>query len=230
MRPDSGSEVIMADEWFYSSKGQRYGPVSSEQLKQSAQSGQLLPTDLVWSQGAAGWLPAATVPDLFPSAASGDIHQSGSVSPPISPSPHVNYESLTPATSARQMVTLPGIFLMVSAAVGMLGSSVCAVVAYLQSVGIMAGGKDPASSAIAAVYFVVTVLASALVLIGGFKMLRLRSYQFVMASTVVAMIPCIGPCFAVLGVPFGIWAMVVLLKPEVKQAFLQNENPKASPL
>jgi hypothetical protein len=32
------------------------------------------------------------------------------------------------------------------------------------------------------------------------------------------MIPCISPC-CLLGLPIGIWALVVLLKPEVKAAF-----------
>ncbi len=33
-----------------------------------------------------------------------------------------------------------------------------------------------------------------------------------------AMIPCVSPC-CLLGLPLGIWALIVLVKPEVKAAF-----------
>jgi hypothetical protein len=39
-----------------------------------------------------------------------------------------------------------------------------------------------------------------------------------MTASVIAMIPCISPC-CIVGLPIGIWAMVVLSKPEVKSAF-----------
>jgi hypothetical protein len=45
--------------------GQQTGPFSLEQLKAMAASGQLLPTDLVWKEGMAGWEPASTLPDVF---------------------------------------------------------------------------------------------------------------------------------------------------------------------
>jgi hypothetical protein len=39
-----------------------------------------------------------------------------------------------------------------------------------------------------------------------------------MAASIIAMIPCVSPC-CLLGLPIGIWALVVLMKPEVKSAF-----------
>lgn len=60
----------MASEWYYSAAGQpAQGPVSSAQLKNLAQKGQLLPQDLVWRDGASDWLPAARVKGLFTSPA-----------------------------------------------------------------------------------------------------------------------------------------------------------------
>ena len=62
----------MADEWFYTQQGQQQGPVSAGQLKQLAISGRLLPTDLVWKEGMANWVPASSTRGLFPqSPASG---------------------------------------------------------------------------------------------------------------------------------------------------------------
>lgn len=60
----------MAAQWHYSKGGERHGPVSSEQLKQLAASGQIQPTDLVWRDGMAEWQKASAVKGLFPSQTS----------------------------------------------------------------------------------------------------------------------------------------------------------------
>ena len=49
--------------------GQQTGPFSIDQLKAMAANGDLLPTDLVWKEGMAGWEPASTLPGVFESAA-----------------------------------------------------------------------------------------------------------------------------------------------------------------
>ena len=49
-------------------------------------------------------------------------------------------------------------------------------------------------------------------------MQKLQNYQFALTASIVAMVPCISPC-CVFGLPFGIWALVVLNKPEVKSQF-----------
>ena len=59
---------------------------------------------------------------------------------------------------------------------------------------------------------------SILVFIGALKMKRLESYSFSMASAILALIPCTSPC-CLLGIPFGIWALVVLSDGNVKMAF-----------
>jgi hypothetical protein len=51
-------------EWYYARDNQRLGPVSTEQLKQLASSGQLGQTDLVWKDGMGNWAAANTVPGL----------------------------------------------------------------------------------------------------------------------------------------------------------------------
>ena len=37
-------------------------------------------------------------------------------------------------------------------------------------------------------------------------------------ASILAMIPCLSPC-CLIGLPIGIWALVILMKPEVKAAF-----------
>jgi hypothetical protein len=56
----------MANEWFYTQNGQQApAPVSAAELKRLATVGQLLPTDMVWREGMANWVPASSIKDLF---------------------------------------------------------------------------------------------------------------------------------------------------------------------
>jgi hypothetical protein len=57
-----------------------------------------------------------------------------------------------------------------------------------------------------------------IIVIGAIKMLRLEAYGFALAVSVLAVIPCTSPCILP-GIPIGIWALVVLNRPEVKEAF-----------
>jgi len=55
-----------ADEWYYTSNGERLGPVSKEQLRELAVTGGLNPRlDLCWVQGMAEWSPAGEIDGLF---------------------------------------------------------------------------------------------------------------------------------------------------------------------
>jgi hypothetical protein len=64
----------------------------------------------------------------------------------------------------------------------------------------------------------ILVVAACFVLYGAIQMKRMRSYGIALAAAIVAAIPMLGPC-CIVGIPFGIWAIVVLSKPEVKRAF-----------
>ncbi len=55
------------------------------------------------------------------------------------------------------------------------------------------------------------------IILGAMKMKQVQSYGLAMTSCIMAMIPCVNCC--ILGLPFGIWGIVVLNKPEVKEAF-----------
>jgi hypothetical protein len=61
------------------------------------------------------------------------------------------------------------------------------------------------------------IVLSILIAIGASKMKRLESRGWAMASSIIAVIPCTGCC--VLSVPFGIWALIVINKPEVRDNF-----------
>jgi hypothetical protein len=56
-----------------------------------------------------------------------------------------------------------------------------------------------------------------LISVGATKMMSARSLGWSRTAAILAMIPCYG-CW-LLGIPFGIWAMVVLSNPQLKEAF-----------
>jgi hypothetical protein len=57
-----------------------------------------------------------------------------------------------------------------------------------------------------------------LIAVGGAKMAFMESYSMARIAAILACIPLISP-FVVWGIPFGIWALVVLRDPKVKAAF-----------
>lgn len=61
----------MAAQWYYSHGGKTYGPVTSQELRDLAAQGAILPDDTVWKEGVAEGVPAKTVKGLFPEAAAG---------------------------------------------------------------------------------------------------------------------------------------------------------------
>jgi hypothetical protein len=64
------------------------------------------------------------------------------------------------------------------------------------------------------------LVASALTIVGGARMVVAKSYALAMIGSVLAIIPCIsctGCCG--LGEGIGIWALIVLVMPDVKAVF-----------
>lgn len=52
---------------------------------------------------------------------------------------------------------------------------------------------------------------------GALKMKSLQSYGLAMTAAIIVMLPC--SCCCLIGLPVGIWALVVLLNADVKAAF-----------
>jgi hypothetical protein len=65
---------------------------------------------------------------------------------------------------------------------------------------------------------IIGLAVGVVILMGALKMKNLTSYGFAMTSAILAMVPCVSPCCLV-GLPIGIWAVVVLTDPAVKAAF-----------
>ena len=80
----------------------------------------------------------------------------------------------------------------------------------------------------AAIGLVATIL-STLMIVAALKMKRLRAYGLAITASILAIISPV----CLIGLPIGIWALIVLTRPEVRGAFQRkassSENPSASP-
>lgn len=60
------------------------------------------------------------------------------------------------------------------------------------------------------------------VYVGAREMQRQGSYRWAVAAAVLAILPCHWG--AIIGIPFGVWSLILLLKPEAKSQFQQQEG------
>jgi hypothetical protein len=133
--------------------------------------------------------------------------------------------SPAPAVDARTMLATPAILLIVT---GALGIPLALLGMVRRSAGIppeLLNNPDLAKFApllrgaqTGGIFTNILGLAiSAFIIYGAVKMKAVQSYGLAMAASIVAMIPCGGCCC--IGLPVGIWCLVLLNKPEIKAAF-----------
>lgn len=65
---------------------------------------------------------------------------------------------------------------------------------------------------------VIAIFCQIGVIFGAISMLKVKSYNLALTASVISVIPCLSAC-CVVGMPFGIWALVVLNDSKVKAAF-----------
>lgn len=51
-------------QWYYSKNGSQLGPIGAAEIEAKLRSGEIAPTDLVWKDGMADWVPASQVGEL----------------------------------------------------------------------------------------------------------------------------------------------------------------------
>jgi len=66
--------------------------------------------------------------------------------------------------------------------------------------------------------FLLGLVSAPVIIYGAVKMFNGSSYGWAKASSILAIIPFTSCCFLI-GAPIGIWALVVLSRPEVKMFF-----------
>jgi hypothetical protein len=73
-------------------------------------------------------------------------------------------------------------------------------------------------------YYAITLACSALIFLGGSKMKQMQGYGWAIAASILSILPCNSCCC--IGLPIGIWALMVLLNADVKLAFSRNVPTK----
>jgi len=107
----------------------------------------------------------------------------------------------------------PAIILIILAVISILNILSGIVIRY--SMGELRAGNELIFSMVVAFGLSAVQLA---ILMGAVNMLKGNGYSSARMSGILSCIPVCTPCF-LLGIPFGIWALVVLGKQEVKDAF-----------
>lgn len=68
--------------------------------------------------------------------------------------------------------------------------------------------------------FVLIILGNSFVIYAAVQMLRVRQFGACVFGAIIGLIPLITPCYF-LGIPFAIWAMVILLRKDTRAAFAE---------
>jgi len=137
--------------------------------------------------------------------------------------------------NAREQVSVPAILLMVlggltiaSALFGMvqylMGSNTAQMDELLSNPQIPEGMKSvlAASNKLGIVGSLLQLVLGGVTFLGGLKMKNLESFGLAMAASIIVIIPLFGSCCCCIGIPVGIWSLVVLNKPEVKSSFART--------
>ena len=126
---------------------------------------------------------------------------------------------------AAEKVSLPAIFMMVLGGLGLAFAIVRTIADVMMGDDAVNNNpfmkNDPAMKDLQKTMMVLgpilNVIWATIVFFGGLFMKRLQARGFVMFSCVWAMLPCSLCCL--LGIPFGIWGLVVVNNEDVKRGF-----------
>ena len=201
-----------------------YGLISAEDMRKWIAEGRLNTQTLTKAEGDEEFRPLGGFPEFVDALAAA----AAAAEPPQTPA------SIQPAgdgdrAAALRQVKGPAIALIVTAILGLMLVVVGLVINVLMLSGFQTGLQqinDPQvqkllsamGGGLGIVQDIISGVAGVIVLLGALKMQKLQSHQFALTAGIVAMLPCISPC-CVFGLPAGIWALVILNKPEVKSQF-----------
>ena len=133
--------------------------------------------------------------------------------------PHETDTSVNPRVAVRA----PAISLIVASLIGLMSVLITLSFNIVIGVGYLTGQIQPPAGYLSQVAFraawsLLILVSNVIILIGSINMLGLKRYDVCRLAATLAIVPCIGPCY-LLGIPFGVWATIVLNKPEVREAF-----------
>lgn len=218
----------MANYFIIGGDGKEYGPVTDADVRQWVTEGRLNGNSQAKAESDAEFRALETFPefaDMFaPAPAAGTV-------PPL-----MSAEPDDARAVALAKVKSPAVGLMVTGILNVIFSVLSvASIAFMPAIvkwldaqlgqlhnpqlqTMLQNSLHNSSGALGLVSNLFGLLLSVLILWGATKMKSLRSYEFSVTAAILSLLPCFTPC-CLLGLPIGIWALVVLMKPEVKSQF-----------
>ena len=119
-------------------------------------------------------------------------------------------------TNAESKLKGPAIAIIINAAIGLVTSLY----------GLMSMGDRPiyfqsdrAGLRVAQTFAVLLLFGHAFCIYSALQMMKARKHGSAITSAIIAIVSGLQTC---IGLPIGIWALVVLIKPEIKSAFVGN--------
>jgi hypothetical protein len=203
-----------------------YGPITTEQLRQWIAEGRVNAQTLAQAAGETGWKPISSFPEF---AASFPAGAPPSVAPGAAPMSADGGQA-----AALAYVSGPAIGLIVTGALG-IAMALLRILSSLTGMAIGTAQMDALkplqqqnpqlvnyimmlSGTAGVIVNIVALLYCVFIIVCAVKMKKLESYGLAMTGAILAMLPCNCPCCCI-GIPIGIWALVMLNKPEVRMNF-----------
>jgi hypothetical protein len=203
-----------------------YGPITAEQLRQWIAEGRVNAQTLAQAAGETDWKPISSFPEF---AASFPAPATPPLSAPLFPGAPVTSDSGRAA--ALSLIAGPAIGLIVTGGLG-IAAALYGILSNLMGSTMrqnqfqvleqqnpqFAHMMETFTGPVGIVTNGLSILVCIFIIFAGIKMKKLESFGLCMAASIVAMLPCCSPCCCV-GLPIGIWALVMLNKSEVKAYF-----------
>jgi len=192
--------------------GKEYGPINLDQLKRWFAEGRLNLHTKVLPHGETEWKTLGDLPEL-----------TGTLPPPSEPT---NVPEPVDRAAALRAVRGPAIFILVLGALNIVTCLLSLLWTGVEDKFLGAAELPPETLRLVQnvrTYFstpamILGIILAVVTFFGAIKMLKLKSHGLAVAAAIIMMIPC-GNCCCFLNIGAGIWALVVLLKPEIKSAF-----------
>ncbi|MBO0696820.1 MAG: hypothetical protein J2P46_00360 [Zavarzinella sp.] len=133
--------------------------------------------------------------------------------------------AVSPRELARRRLLPPAVAFLVIGVLGILGMIATAVGVVAEFVTI---AQEDVEFVIMAVYLLLTLVGGllfALSFAGGLAMLGLQRYRLALAAAFFVTGLSLAGCYGILFYPFGIWALILLYRSEVRAQFQTAARP-----
>lgn len=199
-----------------------YGPVSEEQIRHWIAESRVNAQTQIQAEGASDWKPLGSFPEFA---------DAFGANAPVPPAISTTQNIVGTQEGALQSMRGPALALKIMSILSLIVVVLSFIAHILMLLGVhlqlphlnSAAMNQQLTRANMILYIIGDIIGAVLAVIvwtGASKMQALKNHAFAVTASILAMLPC-TPC-CVIGLPFGIWALVMLNKPEVKSHFTQN--------